>query len=124
MAQVKEDPDNPGHAAFTEGEMRYVKGKNKYVPIGKQRSYQYQDEDMQLFPRVWDPSDEQGHRQFYADWLNLVQRDQQGNAVGYDPPTYSDNIQWFFTYQLGLMYWRYLCGILQESKMICRASEM
>ena len=85
MAQVKEDPDNPGRVAFTEGEMRYVKGKNKYVPIGKQRSYQYQDEDMQLFPRVWDPSDQQGHRQFYADWLNLVQRDHQGNAVGYDP---------------------------------------
>ena len=33
MAQVKEDPDNPGRDAFTEGEMRYVKGKNKYVPL-------------------------------------------------------------------------------------------
>ena len=107
VAQVKEDPDNPGHVAIKEGEMRYVKGKNKYIPIGKPRAPEYRDEDMQLFPRVWDPSTEQGHQQFYADWLNLVQRDQQGNAVGYDPPTYGDNMQWFFTYQLGLMYWRY-----------------
>lgn len=107
VAQGKEDPDNPGHYAFNEGEMRYVKGKDRYVPIGKSKSLQYQDEDMQLFPRVWDGSDEQGHKQFYGDWLNLVQRDQQGNTVGFDPPTYSDNIQWFFTYQMGLMYWRY-----------------
>ena len=107
MAQVKEDPDRPGYAAFNESRMKYVKGKDKYIPIGKERSYQYQDEDMQLFPRVWDPSDEQGHRQFYADWLNLTQRDQQGNVTGYDPPTYSDNMQFFFTYQLGIMYWRY-----------------
>jgi len=107
MAQPKEDPDHPGYIAFKEGEMQYVKGKDKYIPIGKQKTYQYQDEDMQLFPRVWDGSDDQGHRQFYADWLNLVQRDERGQVTGYDPPTYGDNIQWFFTYQLGLMYWRY-----------------
>ena len=49
-------------------------------PSESERSYQYQDEDMQLFPRVWDPSNEQGHAEFYADWLQLVQRDKQGNA--------------------------------------------
>jgi hypothetical protein len=107
MAMPKEDPDNPGYYAFKEGEMKYVKGKNSYIPIGRERTYKYRDEDMQLFPRVWDGSDEQGHRAFYGDWLNLAQRDQQGNIVGFDPPSYSDNINWFFTYQLGLMYWRY-----------------
>ena len=107
VAQPKEDPDRPGYAEFKESEMKYVKGKTKYIPTGKEKTYVYQDEDMQLFPRVWDGSDEQGHRQFYADWLNLVQRDAKGNVTGYDPPTYGDNIQWFFTYQMGLMYWRY-----------------
>jgi len=106
-AQPKEDPDRPGYAEFKESEMKYEKGKTNYVATGKEKSYVYQDEDMQLFPRIWDASDEQGHRQFYADWLNLAQRDQQGNITGYDPPTYSNNINWFFTYQLGLMYWRY-----------------
>ena len=106
-AQPKEDPDKPGYYALKEGEMQYVKGKDKYVPIGKQKTIDYQDEDKQLFPRIWDGSNEQQHAQFYADWLNLVQRDEKGNQVGYEPPTYSDNINWFFTYQLGLMYWRY-----------------
>ncbi|HEV8283217.1 MAG TPA: DUF2723 domain-containing protein [Chitinophagaceae bacterium] len=107
VAHVKEDPDNPGRYAFKEGEMKYVKGKDKYIPIGKQREYEYEESDMQLFPRIWDGTNDQGHAQFYADWLNLVQRDEKGNAVGYDPPSYGDNMQWFFTYQMGLMYWRY-----------------
>src|SRR5690606_11149256 len=25
----------------------------------------------------------------------------------YEAPTYADNLNWFFTYQMGLMYWRY-----------------
>jgi hypothetical protein len=25
----------------------------------------------------------------------------------YDDPTYGDNINWFVTYQMGFMYWRY-----------------
>ena len=107
MATPKEDPDNPGYAAFKESDMKYVKGKNRYIPIGKEKTYIYRDEDMQLFPRVWDGTDEQGHRSFYGDWLDLAQRDQQGNVTGFDPPTYGDNMRFFFTYQLGLMYWRY-----------------
>lgn len=107
VAYPKEDPDNPGHVAFQEKEMKYVKGKNKYIQIGKERDYEYNDEDKQLFPRVWDRTNDQGHAQFYADWLNLNQRNAQGTVTGYDPPTYSDNMQWFITYQMGLMYWRY-----------------
>ena len=26
---------------------------------------------MQLFPRIWDPSNDQQHAEFYADWLGL-----------------------------------------------------
>ncbi|HLG39980.1 MAG TPA: hypothetical protein VI461_09940, partial [Chitinophagaceae bacterium] len=32
---------------------------------------------------------------------------QSGQLAGYEAPTYGDNINWFFTYQLGFMYWRY-----------------
>ena len=38
MANPKEDPDRPGYAAFKEGEMKYVKGKNSYVPIGREQN--------------------------------------------------------------------------------------
>jgi drug/metabolite transporter (DMT)-like permease len=92
-----------------EGEMKYVQGKSKYIPIGKEKSYEYASEDKQFFPRVWDPSNDQYHADFYADWLNIpaVRDPQTGQEMGYEAPTYGDNINWFFTYQLGFMYWRY-----------------
>lgn len=87
-----------------EGEMRYVKGKDKYVEIGRQREYTYPSSDKQLFPRVWDPSNDQNHAYFYGTWLNIPQNPQTGK---YEAPTLGDNMNWFFTYQMGLMYWRY-----------------
>ncbi len=89
---------------FIDGEMKYVKGKDQYIPVGVSREYRYESSDMQLFPRVWDPSDDQYHAQFYAQWLGLA-RDQQTGK--YEAPTYRDNMEWFFTYQMSLMYWRY-----------------
>jgi hypothetical protein len=86
------------------GEMRYVKGKDKYIETGIQREVRYKSEDKQLFPRVWDSSNDQYHAQFYAQWLNLGQDRQTGK---YEAPTYADNVEWLFTYQMGLMYWRY-----------------
>lgn len=87
-----------------EGEMRYVKGKDKYIAIGRQREYSYPSSEKQLFPRVWDPSNDQNHAYFYSTWLDLPQDRQTGK---YQAPTYGDNLNWFFTYQMGLMYWRY-----------------
>jgi len=87
-----------------EGEMRYIKGKDRYIPIGPSREYNYNSSVMQLFPRVWDPSNDQFHATFYAQWLNIQQDPQTGK---YEAPTYGDNFEWFFTYQMNLMYWRY-----------------
>lgn len=89
---------------YIDGEMKYVKGKDQYIPVGVSREFRYESSDMQLFPRVWDPSDDQYHAQFYAQWLGLA-RDQQTGK--YEAPTYRDNMEWFFTYQMSLMYWRY-----------------
>ncbi|MEQ1676967.1 MAG: DUF2723 domain-containing protein [Chitinophagaceae bacterium] len=89
---------------LNEGEMVYVKGDKKYIPIGRKQSYNYKSDVKQLFPRVWDSSNDQFHADFYAEWLNLAQDQQTGR---FEAPTYSDNVNWFFTYQMGLMYWRY-----------------
>lgn len=86
------------------GEMRYAKGKNKYIETGREREVRYKSEDKQLFPRVWDASNDQGHATFYSQWLDIAQDRQSGK---YDAPTYANNVEWFFTYQMGLMYWRY-----------------
>jgi len=98
------DADGDNMVDMKEGEMKYVRGKDKYIPIGRDRKPQYESSDMQLFPRIWDSSNDQYHADFYAEWLNLEQDQQTGK---YEPPTYADNMNWFFTYQMGLMYWRY-----------------
>ena len=100
--------DDNGYAKISEGEMKYVKGKNSYIPVGPAREYDYESSDKQLFPRIWDSSDDQNHAYFYAQWLGLGQsQDPQTGQVKYEAPTYTDNLEWFFTYQTGLMYWRY-----------------
>jgi len=89
---------------FEESEMKYIKGKVSYIPIGRSRDYNYNNNVKQLFPRIWDASDDQYHAQFYAEWLGLGQDPQSG---AYESPTYSHNVNWFFSYQMSLMYWRY-----------------
>ena len=107
MANYKEDPERPGRVAMKKGEMEYVKGKNKYIAIGTKDKPMYESGDMQVFPRVWDSDNQQGHADFYADWLGLRDYDQNGRPTGYQAPSYKDNMEWFFTYQMGFMYWRY-----------------
>ena len=102
-ADYKPDPESPNGISMKRGDMRYVRGEKKYIPIGRSDKPRYESEDMQLFPRVWDSSNDQYHADFYADWLNLG-KDEQGR---YEAPSYGDNINWFFSYQMGLMYWRY-----------------
>jgi MFS family permease len=97
-----------GGVKFNDGEMKYSRGKEAYIPIGKQQEPEFSGSDKQIFPRVWDRSNEQGHADFYADWLNLSRNEnQQTGEVSYEAPSYADNINWFVTYQMGFMYWRY-----------------
>jgi hypothetical protein len=86
------------------GEEKYVKGEKKYEAIGRSIEYRYESKDLQLFPRIWDSSNDQYHASFYAQWLGLGQDPQTGK---YQAPTYADNMSWFFTYQMSTMYWRY-----------------
>ncbi|MEO7984319.1 MAG: DUF2723 domain-containing protein, partial [Bacteroidota bacterium] len=104
MAQYKEDPSSYNGISMKKGEMKYVKGKDRYIPIGTDDKPEYRSEDMQVFPRIWDSSNDQYHADFYAEWLNLAQDQQTGR---YEAPTYADNMIWFFEYQMSHMYWRY-----------------
>ena len=92
----REDP-------FVEGEMKYIKGEKKYIAIGKKKEYNFNSDVKQIFPRVWDASNDQNHANFYADWLDL--RDERGEYIA---PSMKDNIDWFLSYQMSHMYWRYL----------------
>ncbi len=87
---------------FIEGEMKYVKGEKKYIASGRKKEYNFNSDVKQIFPRIWDSSNDQYHAEFYADWLDL--RDERGQYIA---PSMKDNIQWFFEYQMSHMYWRY-----------------
>jgi hypothetical protein len=101
MAEMKRDES--GQAVLKEGEMKYTRGANRYIETGKAQEPEYEGKDQMLFPRVWDRSNDQGHVDAYASWLNL----QKTGEGTYEAPTFGDNINWFMRYQMGHMYWRY-----------------
>lgn len=43
----------------------------------------------------------------YAPRVQRGQGVQQGQPIAIQIPTFGNNLEWFFTYQLGFMYWRY-----------------
>ena len=75
----------------------YKKEGKKYVIFDYTPEYVYEPGDEMLFPRVY--SNQQNHPQLYRQMLGLA-ADQK--------PTFSDNLKFFFSHQLGHMYWRYL----------------
>lgn len=88
---------------YKEGGTKYAKSPTgKYIESGKEFSYVYDPDQMMLFPRVWDASNDQGHAEYYANFLNLRQAD--GSV---DDPTFADNIKFFVGYQMYWMYFRY-----------------
>ncbi|MCW3081825.1 DUF2723 domain-containing protein [Segetibacter sp.] len=89
---------------YKETSTKYIKAKNKYAENGKDGHYVYDDNQMMLFPRVWDASNDQNHRDYYAQFLNIGK-----NTDGtYErDPDFADNIAFFVSYQTYWMYFRY-----------------
>ncbi len=83
---------------YKETATKYTKGPNKYEEIGKDMTPVYAAEDMMLFPRVWDASNDQDHAIFYKEFLGLGEGEK---------PTQADNMRFFLNYQLNWMYFRY-----------------
>ena len=72
----------------------YRKDKDKYVVAKKKTAYTYERET--IFPRIY--SDRGDHPSFYRQYLGLGPDEK---------PTFSDNLKFFFGYQIGHMYGRY-----------------
>ncbi|PUZ25746.1 DUF2723 domain-containing protein [Chitinophaga parva] len=83
---------------YKTGGNNYARGPKNYVITGQRSEPVYAAADKMLFPRVWDGSNDQGHADYYRDWLGLA----QGQA-----PSYADNIKFFLGYQVNFMYFRY-----------------
>ncbi len=82
----------------------YVKSGGRYEKNGKKQSARYKPEDMHLLPRMWDASNDQGHADYYANWMGIG-KDKEGNYER--KPTMGENIGFAFSYQMNWMYWRY-----------------
>jgi len=84
---------------ITEGSPLYLKGKTKYESAGKHENYVYDHNT--ILPRMWTTEGQESYEQdsnFYKAWLNL------GNN---ETPTFANNMQWMFSWQMYQMYWRY-----------------
>lgn len=77
---------------ITELGKKYQRGEKKYDVVGEKIEYEFKGKKI-FFPRVYDPQ----HKDNYERWLG-----KKGE------PNYLDNIKFFFQYQIGHMYVRYL----------------
>ena len=108
FGSLPDDKDRDGYYDMKKGRMKWGALGNKYVPLGREEVYDFDPSQLMVFPRIWDGSEQQDHLRFYIDWLNKSPYQDATGRINYDPPiTYGDNFSFFFSYQMGLMYWRY-----------------
>ncbi|MFA8300453.1 MAG: DUF2723 domain-containing protein [Hyphomicrobiales bacterium] len=86
--------------------------KKKYVKVDRRFDYKYDPSFITMFPRMYS-NQRSGHIELYKEYGNV-----KGRPIQYtDPysgkqkieyvPTFGENLRFFFTYQLGHMYFRY-----------------
>jgi MFS family permease len=95
---------------YSEGDPVYIQENGKYKEIEHRQSQNYADEFNMLFPRMY--SQEANHVSAYKSWTDF--KGIPVNWVGYDgnvqkinKPTFFENMKFFFSYQVGWMYFRY-----------------
>ncbi|MBA9076927.1 glycosyltransferase family 117 protein [Rufibacter quisquiliarum] len=79
-----------------EGGAQYIKGKDKYIEVGRKVEAVYDSKDKVLLPRLY--SNQPGHIAQYQKWVDV----REGQK-----PSFSDNLSFLFRYQMGHMFWRY-----------------
>ncbi len=87
----------------------YQRVGDRYEVTGKKRKAVYPASQTMVFPRLWDASNDQGHADYYAQFLGIGKyQDRQTGKVSYErDPDMADNFKFFFGYQVNIMYFRY-----------------
>lgn len=116
---------NAQPTGIEEGKVTYTPINGKYKVTNHKISYTYDKKFTTFFPRMW--SSDNDHIDIYLEWGGLKESklyepkyDGQGNVmhdntgkIMYDrsspksPPGFLNNLQFFFSYQVGHMYFRY-----------------
>jgi hypothetical protein len=82
----------------------YFLGKTgKYESYKTVSGYEYPANMESLFPRMWNRS----YADSYGAWVNIKGKKARIGEEVVTLPTFGENLQYFFGYQLNYMYWRY-----------------
>lgn len=119
----------PGYESAEPGSMRYYKDSTKYEEAGARMEYEWPSDYSTFFPRMG-PAKGEYDNDAYRSWsgmdeaveaINVAQSQlqqarspqekqqaQQSLAMAKaEPPTFGNNLQYFFSYQINHMYLRY-----------------
>lgn len=93
-----------------EGAPSYIPKDGKYVIAGRKTIYKFDERFMSIFPRMY--SSEANHIKGYKQWteytgIPIQIQSNSGKMETRYVPKLSDNIKYFWNYQMGFMYWRY-----------------
>ncbi len=93
------------HDKFT-----YLKKNGRYEKTYLRTEYEFDERFITIFPRMW--SWQEDHIDVYKKWANVKGRPiRMNNSMGEQEvrrvPTFGENLKFFFSYQIGHMYWRY-----------------
>ncbi|MDP4282290.1 MAG: DUF2723 domain-containing protein [Bacteroidota bacterium] len=106
---------------YTDGKPVYQKdpASGKYIVIDDRKSTKpvFDKKFTTIFPRMWS-NQRKGADEFYRNWggpgVPVSVTDQDGKTETLNRPTFGENLKFFFSYQVGYMYFRYLlwnyCG--------------
>jgi hypothetical protein len=93
-----------------EGSPQYIQKDGKYVVATRKSELEFDERFVSIFPRMY--SAEPRHVEAYKQWSNFTGKPIRVSGRGGDSevrraPTFGENLRFFFSYQLGHMYWRY-----------------
>ncbi|MBL7905552.1 MAG: DUF2723 domain-containing protein [Bacteroidales bacterium] len=104
------DPSNP----YSDGNPIYIRDseKGKYVITDERKGSEanYDPRFTTIFPRMYSPQD--NHVKAYQSWgkvkgVPITAQNNEGQSETLIRPTFTENLRFFFRYQLGHMYFRY-----------------
>lgn len=98
-AQVKRNANGEPEYEYS---TKYVKDtiNKRYTKVVRASSPKWDDSGSTLFPRMYSTDESRRHIQYYKMWTGKGEND-------YAKPSFSDNLTYFFRYQVNHMYWRY-----------------
>ena len=95
---------------YSKGSANYIMRNGKYEITDYKQPPNYDDRFNTIFPRMFSSNPE--HIKEYQNWANIkgtpIQvTNREGEPQQLIKPTFTENLTFFFSYQINWMYWRY-----------------